>query len=159
LQILDDGRLTDGHGRTVDFTQTLVLMTSNLRHDTQLREFFRPEFINRLDEVLTYSALEPGQLRAIVDVQLARLAKHLAEQEIALELSDAAKDELAREGYDPEFGARPLKRVIQKRVQNLLAERILAGTLRAGDTAHIDFDGERFELTQRNAEPEPAGAA
>jgi ATP-dependent Clp protease ATP-binding subunit ClpB len=159
LQILDDGRLTDGHGRTVDFTQTLVLMTSNLRRDTQLREFFRPEFINRLDEVLTYNALEPGQLRAIVDVQLARLANHLAEQEIALELTDAAKDELAREGYDPEFGARPLKRVIQKRVQNLLAERILAGELAAGDTAVVDFDGARFALTRRRPEPETAGAA
>jgi len=142
----------------VDFAQTLVLMTSNLRHDSPLREFFRPEFINRLDEVLTFNPLEPGQLRAIVDVQLERLAKHLAEQELALELSDAAKSELAREGYDPEFGARPLKRVIQKRVQNLLAERILAGELSAGDTAAIDFDGARFALTRRRPEPETAGA-
>ncbi|HVS17675.1 MAG TPA: AAA family ATPase [Planctomycetota bacterium] len=158
LQILDDGRLTDGHGRTVDFTLTLVLMTSNLRSDTQLREFFRPEFINRLDEVLTYNALEPGQLRSIVDVQLTRLGKHLGEQEIALELSDAAKDELAREGYDPEFGARPLKRVIQKRVQNLLAERILAGELGAGDTAVIDFEQGAFRLMRHSAEPQPAGS-
>ena len=159
LQILDDGRLTDGHGRTVDFTQTLVLMTSNLRQQSQLREFFRPEFINRLDEVLTYSALAPEQIRAIVDVQLERLRQHLAEQEIALELSDAAKDELAREGYDPEFGARPLKRALQKRVQNLLADRILAGELSAGDTAEVDFEGGVFRLTAQRLEPEPAGSA
>jgi len=159
LQILDDGRLTDGHGRTVDFTQALVLMTSNLRSDSQLRDFFRPEFINRLDEVLTFHALSPDQIRAIVDVQLERLRAHLAEQEIGLELTDAAKDELAREGYDPEFGARPLKRALQKRVQNLLADRILAGELTSGDTAVVDFADGLFRLARQTPEPEPAGAA
>jgi ATP-dependent Clp protease ATP-binding subunit ClpB len=159
LQILDDGRLTDGHGRSVDFTQTLVLMTSNLRSDSQLRDFFRPEFINRLDEVLTYRALSAEEIRSIVDVQLERLRKHLSEQEIGLELSTAAKDELAREGYDPEFGARPLKRALQKRVQNLIADSILRGELGAGDTAHIDFDGGAFRLTRERAAPEPATAA
>jgi ATP-dependent Clp protease ATP-binding subunit ClpA len=158
LQILDDGRLTDGHGRTVDFTQTLVLMTSNLRSDSQLREFFRPEFINRLDEVITFEALQPAQLRSIVDVQLRRLQRHLAEQEIALELTDTAKDELAREGYSPEFGARPLKRAIQKRVQNLLADAILGGTLGRGDTAQVDFAGGKFTWTRRSREPELAGS-
>jgi ATP-dependent Clp protease ATP-binding subunit ClpB len=159
LQILDDGRLTDGHGRTVDFTQTIVLMTSNLRSDTQLREFFRPEFINRLDEVITYDSLAPEQIRSIVDVQLARTQKHLAEQDISLELTGAAKDELAREGYHPEFGARPLKRAIQKRVQNLLAQAILSGELASGDTAEVDFTAGAFKLTRRTPEPELAGAS
>ena len=160
LQVLDDGRLTDSQGRTVDFTQTLVLMTSNLRGEGQLREFFRPEFLNRLDEVLTFHALKPEQLRAIVDVQLARIAGHLAEQEIGLEVTDAAKDELAREGWDAEFGARPLKRVLQRRLQNPLAEAVLAGTLTRGQVAVIDWteDGG-FALTARSAEPEPAAAA
>jgi ATP-dependent Clp protease ATP-binding subunit ClpB len=158
LQILDDGRLTDGHGRTVDFTQTIILMTSNLRSEAQVREFFRPEFLNRLDEVITYRPLEPEQLRAIVDVQLERLRRHLAEQEIALELTDAAKDELAREGFSPEYGARPLKRAIQRRVQNLLAEAILAGRLGPGDTARIDYAGGQFTLVQTHAAPELAEA-
>ena len=150
LQVLDDGRLTDSQGRTVDFTQTLVLMTSNLRGEGQLREFFRPEFLNRLDEVLTFHALKPEQLRAIVDVQLQRIAEHLAEQEIGLEVTDAAKDELAREGWDAEFGARPLKRVLQRRLQNPLAEAVLAGTLTRGQVAVIDWtEGGGFALTAR----------
>ena len=157
LQILDDGRLTDGQGRTVDFTQTLVLMTSNLRDGAQLRDFFRPEFINRLDEVLTYKQLEPDRLREIVEVQLARLQKHLAEQEITLELTGAAKEALAKEGYDPEYGARPLKRVIQKRIQNLLADSILRGTLSAGSRASIDWRAGSFQLT--SSRPEPATAS
>ena len=138
LQLLDDGRLTDGQGRTVDFTQTLVLMTSNLRGEAGVREYFRPEFINRLDEVLTFEALKKEQIRAIVDVQIARLRKQLAEKEIGLELSDAALDRLAEEGYDPEYGARPLKRAIQRHVQNLLAEAILDGRIGPGQTARID---------------------
>jgi ATP-dependent Clp protease ATP-binding subunit ClpB len=156
LQILDDGRLTDGHGRAVDFTQTLVLMTSNLRSESQLREFFRPEFINRLDEIITYEPLTPEHLTRIVDVQLDRLAKHLAEQEITLEVTEAAKAELAREGFHPEYGARPLKRVIQKRVQNLLARAILAGEVGSGDVAVIDFEKGDFRLTRR--QPEAAAA-
>ena len=156
LQVLDDGRLTDSQGRTVDFTQTLVLLTSNLRGEGQLREFFRPEFLNRLDEALTFHALKPEQLRAIVDVQLQRIAGHLAEQEIGLEVTDAAKDELAREGWDAEFGARPLKRVLQRRLQNPLAEAVLAGTLTRGQVAAIDWDeADGFTLTMRA--PEAAG--
>ncbi|MDA0948105.1 MAG: AAA family ATPase [Planctomycetota bacterium] len=160
LQVLDDGRLTDSQGRTVDFTQTLVLMTSNLRGEGQLREFFRPEFLNRLDEVLTFQALQPDQLRAIVDVQLARIAGHLEEQEIGLEVTNAAKDELAREGWDAEFGARPLKRVLQRRLQNPLAEAVLASTLTRGQVAVIDWtEAGGFALTTRSAQPEPAAAA
>ncbi len=152
LQLLDDGRLTDGKGNLVDFTQTIVLMTSNLRNEAQLREFFRPEFINRLDEVLTYDPLQPEQLGAIVEVQLGRLAALLAEQEIALEVTEPAKRRLAEEGYDPEFGARPLKRVIQKRVQNLLADAILKGSLGRGDTAVVHLDDTGFTLEARRAE-------
>ncbi len=154
LQVLDDGRLTDGKGRTVDFSQTLVLMTSNLRHTDQVCQFFRPEFINRLDETLVFSELELGQLRAIVDVQLARLARHLAEQEIELEVTDDARARLAEEGYDPEFGARPLKRAMQKRVQNRIADAILAGTLERGGRAVVDcFDGD-FVLRAPSEVPE-----
>ena len=143
LQLLDDGRLTDGKGRTVDFTQTLVLMTSNLRSREQLRDFFRPEFLNRLDEVLTFESLGKEQIRAIVDVQVERLQGHLAEQEIELELTEAAKEHLAEIGYDPEFGARPLKRAIQKHVQNPLADAILSGRIGKGDRARIEFvDGD-----------------
>jgi len=154
LQILDDGRMTDGKGTVVDFTQTLVLMTSNLRTDAQLREFFRPEFLNRVDEVLTYHSLGQEHLRRIVDVQLERVAAHLAEQDVGLELTDAARDKLAEEGWDPEFGARPLKRVIQRRIQNRLATAILGGELGAGDTARFDADGDDLKL-----ERIPAGSA
>lgn len=150
LQLLDDGRMTDGQGNVVDFTQTLVLMTSNLRSESQLREFFRPELLNRLDEILTFSPLEPDQLLAIVEVQLERLAKHLTEQGIALDISLAAKERLAEVGFDAEFGARPLKRVIQREVQNRLADAILAGQLGTGDLGEIDYsEGNGFELVPR----------
>ena len=148
LQLLDDGRLTDGQGRVVDFTQTLILMTSNLRDDSQVGEFFRPEFLNRLDEVIAYRPLEPAVLRSIVGVQVDRLGRHLAEQELGLEVTDAALDRLAEEGWDAVYGARPLKRAIQKRVQNPIADAILAGSLTRGDTARIDLvDGELRLLT------------
>jgi len=159
LQILDDGRLTDGQGHVVDFTQTLVLMTSNLRNEAQLRDFFRPEFLNRLDEVITYDALQPAQLRSIVDVQLGRLAKHLVEQDIALDVSEAAKDALAEEGFSEEYGARPLKRAIQKRVQNLLAESILSGETNAGDRVEVDYVDGTYVLRSHHAEPELVEAA
>jgi len=155
LQLLDDGRLTDGKGRTVDFSQTLVLMTSNLRGESQLREFFRPEFLNRLDEVLTFNTLTEEQLRSIVDVQLARLGAHLEEQEIVLEVSDPAKEALAVQGFDPEYGARPLKRVIQKQIQNLLADGILSGRVGRGDAAEIDYADGKFSLTAKHLEPKP----
>jgi ATP-dependent Clp protease ATP-binding subunit ClpB len=159
LQILDDGRLTDGKGNVVDFTQTLVLMTSNLRSTEQLREFFRPEFINRLDEVLVYRKLEQDQIAKIVDVQLARVAKHLAEQEIGLELTTVAKDKLAAEGWDEEYGARPLKRAIQRRVQNLLAEAILSGKLGRGDLARVDWRLGNFTLEARAGNAKAASGA
>lgn len=150
LQLLDDGRLTDGQGRTVDFSQTLVLMTSNLRGEGSLKEFFRPEFINRLDEVLTFDALQPEQLYAIVDVQIARLAKHLADQDLSIELTEHAREQLAKEGYDPEYGARPLKRVLQKRILNPIADAILAGTLSRGQTALVDYLGDQFVIRTKD---------
>jgi ATP-dependent Clp protease ATP-binding subunit ClpB len=149
LQLLDDGRLTDGKGNVVDFTQTLVLMTSNLRSEDQLRGFFRPEFLNRIDEVLQFRPLGEQQIVAIVDVQLARIGTHLAEQEVTLDVSLAAKEQLAAEGVSPEFGARPLKRVLQKRVQNLLADAILRGRLGRGDRAEIDWRNGAFTLEVR----------
>ncbi len=166
LQLLDDGRLTDGKGNVVDFTQTIVLMTSNLRSEGQLREHFRPEFLNRIDEVVTYRALERFDLHRIVDVQLARLSAHLAEQEIGLELTSAAKDRLAEEGWDEEYGARPLKRVLQRRVQNLLAEAILSGKLAHGQRARIDWADGAYALevsssaanARAQAAPQAAGS-
>ncbi|MEM9380902.1 MAG: AAA family ATPase, partial [Planctomycetota bacterium] len=144
LQLLDDGRLTDGQGRTVDFTQTLVLMTSNLRSEDSVKEFFRPEFINRLDEVLTFQPLGKEQIRSIVDVQLARLTKQLADRDIGLDLTPKAVERLSELGYDREFGARPLKRVLQKNVQNVLAEAILRDELRSGQAAVIDVHEDLF---------------
>lgn len=153
LQLLDDGRLTDGKGNLVDFTQTLVLMTSNLRDGDELKQWFRPEFLNRLDEVITFDALEKDQLIEIVDVQVRRLAERTARQGIGLELTTAARDELARLGFDPEYGARPLKRALQRGVQNLLAEAILGGDLEEGQVAHVDFDGSDFVLAQTSSQP------
>jgi ATP-dependent Clp protease ATP-binding subunit ClpB len=144
LQLLDDGRLTDGQGRTVDFTQALVLMTSNLRTQEQVRAFFRPEFLNRLDEILVFEPLGAAEIHRIVQVQIQRLAKHLAEQDIEIELSPAAVDALAREGFDPEFGARPLKRAIQRNVQNPIAEAILGGKLVRGQKALVDCENDHF---------------
>ena len=158
LQILDDGRLTDGQGHVVDFTQTLVLMTSNLRGEAEVRGRFRPEFINRLDEVIVYKALEREQIAAIVGVQVARLAQRLSEQELSLELTESARSALAEEGWDPEYGARPLKRAIQRRLENKLAEAILSGKLLPGDTAVFDFGERGWSLAPRRSEPAEAVA-
>jgi ATP-dependent Clp protease ATP-binding subunit ClpB len=165
LQLLDDGRLTDGHGRTVDFRNVLVIMTSNLgsqdilelggegtpeevtrnraemerRVDRALRAHFRPEFLNRVDEMVVFHALTRAQLREIVDLQAESLRTMLAEREIALTLTAAARDALAEEGYDPQFGARPLKRTLQRRVQNPLAMRLLQGEFKPGGGVVVDF--------------------
>ncbi len=160
LQILDDGRLTDGQGHEIDFTHTLVLLTSNLRGDDELRAHLRPEFLNRLDETLEYNSLDREQIRSIVDVQIARLGQHLAEKDISIEMTEAAKLALGDEGFDPEYGARPLKRVIQRRIQNRLADAILSGALNAGDTARFDFGDEGYLLDIVPAEkPQPAAVA
>ncbi|MCC6409989.1 MAG: hypothetical protein IT453_22735 [Planctomycetes bacterium] len=150
------GHTTRGRGGAGSSTQGSTALVPPRRSTSQLRDFFRPDFINRLDEVLTFQALQPEQMGAIVEIQLKRLQAHLAEQDIQVELTSSAKAQLATEGYDPEFGARPLKRVIQKRVQNLLADSILRGTLTPGSRASIDWRGGRFELAAKR--PEPAAA-
>ncbi len=136
LQVLDDGRLTDGQGRTVDFRNTIVIMTSNLPPEN-LRTFFRPEFLNRIDETVIFHALTHEHLRRIVDIQIERVRKRLAERHITLELSDEARDHLILVGYEPEYGARPLKRAIQRELETLIARQILEGTIRDGAQLYV----------------------
>jgi ATP-dependent Clp protease ATP-binding subunit ClpB len=140
LQLLDDGRLTDGKGRTVDFRNTVVIMTSNVAGTNRddLREHFKPEFLNRIDEIIFFHALDREHLKQIVDIQLAGLTKRLEERKIHVQLSDNAKDLLVREGYDPIYGARPLKRTIQKQILDPLALRVLEGDFLEGDTVTVD---------------------
>ena len=143
LQLLEDGRLTDGQGRTVDFRNTVVIMTSNIRSSNELRDRFRPEFLNRVDEVVTFEPLTREQLADIVELQLARLRERLAERKIELELTDTAKELLAEEGWDPAYGARPLKRAIQRQLENPLAGALLERRFVEGDTVRVDVrDGE-----------------
>jgi len=143
LQILDDGRLTDGQGRTVDFRNTVLIMTSNIRSAEQMREHFRPEFLNRIDEIVEFRPLSKEQLAEIVELQLARLRGRLAERGLSLELTDGAKEAIAEAGWDPTYGARPLKRAIQRLVENPLALRLLEGEFAEGDTVRVDVkDGE-----------------
>jgi len=167
LQLLDDGRLTDGQGRIVDFTNTVVIMTSNIGSQLladgidediaeervlgALRDHFRPEFLNRVDEIVVFGRLDREQLAEIVELQVARLRRRLDERGVELELTDAAAELLAREGYDPAYGARPLKRLVQRRIENPLAQRILAGEVRDGDRVVVDAEGD--ELTFAVAEP------
>ncbi len=148
LQVLDDGRLTDGQGRTVDFKNTVLIMTSNVGSQTgdyeeAIRQSFKPEFINRLDDIVVFDRLDREQIGAIVDLQVARLVTRVAERGIAVELTDDARTLIGNLGYDPVYGARPLKRVIQKRLVDPLALRILDGTFAAGDTVVAEaHDGE-----------------
>src|SRR5262245_53029038 len=154
LQILDDGRLTDGQGRTVDFRNTVIIMTSNIRSAEALSEYFRPEFLNRVDEVVEFKALTREQLAEIVELQLERLRARLAERGIHLELTDAAKEALAEAGWDPTYGARPLKRALQRMVENPLALRLLEGDFTDGETVLVDAqDGELVFQKARAAEP------
>jgi ATP-dependent Clp protease ATP-binding subunit ClpB len=170
LQLLDDGRLTDGQGRVVDFKNTVVIMTSNIgsqyltegvgeevareRVMGALREHFRPEFLNRVDEIVMFQRLRAEQLRRIVELQVAGLERRLAERDVALRLSQAAADRLAEEGFDPAYGARPLKRVVQRRLQDPLAIRMLEGEVRGGDVVDVDLvDGEiGFVISRQDAE-------
>jgi ATP-dependent Clp protease ATP-binding subunit ClpB len=143
LQLLDDGRLTDGQGRTVDFRNTVVIMTSNLRSPDELQDRFRPEFLNRIDEVVVFESLSREQLAEIVDLQLARLRERLADRHIELELTGRAKELLGEAGWDPAYGARPLKRAVQRLLENSLARELLEGRIVAGDTVRVDAaDGE-----------------
>ena len=158
LQVLDDGRLTDGQGRTVDFTNTVLIMTSNAgaefitgelsmdeirrRVDGVLRQQFRPEFLNRVDETVIFQRLDEAEIRQIVELQVARLVRRVEERRIAFEVTDAAKDLLGRHGYDPTYGARPLKRAIQRLLENPLALRLLEGDIGDGSRIVADVDGE-----------------
>jgi ATP-dependent Clp protease ATP-binding subunit ClpB len=143
LQILDDGRLTDGQGRTVDFRNTVIIMTSNIRSSEALTEHFRPEFLNRIDEIVVFKPLSREQLGEIVELQLTRLRERLAERGLGLELTDEAKELVAEAGWDPTYGARPLKRALQRLVENPLALRLLEGEFAEGDTVRADArDGE-----------------
>jgi ATP-dependent Clp protease ATP-binding subunit ClpB len=157
LQLLDDGRLTDGQGRTVDFRNTVLIMTSNVRSAEEMRERFRPEFLNRIDEIVVFEQLTREQLADIVELQLARLRGRLVARGIALDLTDGAKELLAEAGWDPAYGARPLKRALQRLVENPLAAALLEGRFSEGDTVLAEArDGElAFE---RAAVAEPAAA-
>ncbi|MBI4060708.1 MAG: AAA family ATPase, partial [Elusimicrobia bacterium] len=150
LQVMDDGRLTDGQGRTVNFTNAVVMMTSNASQD-ELKTRFRPEFLNRLDDVLVFSSLDREALRRIVEVQLASIRKRLAQRRVALELTDAAKDLLAKEGYDPAYGARPLKRAVARLVVDPIARMLLTGKIKDGQK--VEADAVDFRLVFRAAKP------
>jgi ATP-dependent Clp protease ATP-binding subunit ClpB len=151
LQLLDDGRLTDGKGRVVDFKNTAVVMTSNLRDLDALRAHFRPEFINRIDEIVFFHSLEREHIRQIIEIQLRNLLKRLEDRKITVELTDAAKDFLVREGYDPVYGARPLKRALQRRLLDPLALRVLDGAFREGDTVVVNLAGDELSFTKGHA--------
>ncbi|MCX7793621.1 MAG: AAA family ATPase, partial [Thermodesulfovibrionales bacterium] len=178
LQLLDDGRLTDGHGRTVDFRNTVVIMTSNIgsTHIQQLIEqrqrrprvywggddekelkekvmedlkaFFRPEFLNRVDEIIIFNPLTPEMLKRIVDIQVNRLKRYLKDRHIEIVLTDRAKEYLADRGYDPVYGARPLKRLIQREILNPLAMKLLDRSLKDGDTVEVDYEAGELKFTK-----------
>jgi ATP-dependent Clp protease ATP-binding subunit ClpB len=165
LQVLDDGRITDGQGRTVDFKNTVIIMTSNIGSQfiteeesrearsrlvmDALRAHFRPEFLNRVDEIIIFDRLSEDDLKKIVEIQLRRLSKRLEQQKITLDLSDSAKQLLAREGYDPVYGARPLRRTIQKEILDPLSIDILEGKVREGQTVHIDAKNGALEFREK----------
>jgi ATP-dependent Clp protease ATP-binding subunit ClpB len=171
LQLLDDGRLTDSKGRTVDFKNTVVIMTSNigsqylvdpsLDHGLNegarrqvmeaLRASFKPEFLNRIDDIIFFHPLGREHMKAIIDIQIAGLVKRLAERKMHVQLTDAAKDYLVHEGYDPIYGARPLKRTIQRRVLDPLALQVLEGGFSEGDTIAVDVDGDTLAFRKAEA--------
>ena len=167
LQVLDDGRLTDGQGRTVDFRNTVVIMTSNLGSaDIQekraegyeamktavmeiVKHHFRPEFINRIDDLVVFHPLSREQVRMIADIQINGLRKRLASRDLSLEISDSALDKIANVGFDPVYGARPLKRAIQDYLENPLSKEILSGTFIEGDTIIVDIDAEQIVFDKK----------
>ena len=157
LQVLDDGRLTDGQGRTVDFRNAVLIMTSNVRSEEAMRETFRPEFLNRIDEIVEFEPLTREQIGEIVELQLARLRERLAERGLSLDLTDAAKEHLAEAGWDPTYGARPLKRAIQRLVENPLAMRLLEAEFEEGDTVRVDVSDGQLTFARASA-AEPAAA-
>jgi ATP-dependent Clp protease ATP-binding subunit ClpB len=173
LQVFDDGRLTDGKGRTVDFKNTVIIMTSNFASQAilqlteeegaeweieahvkeALKKYFKPEFLNRIDESIIFGMLNKEHLTQIVDIQLRDLVARLKDRQLRVEFTDAAKKQLMDEGYDPSFGARPLKRVIQQRLENKLATEIIAGKFTEGDRIKIDGTGQAFTYNNRSMKP------
>jgi ATP-dependent Clp protease ATP-binding subunit ClpB len=175
LQVLDDGRLTDGQGRTVDFKNTIAIMTSNIGSQRilewapsgqggfqgagyermkeavleEMRHHFRPEFLNRVDEAIVFHSLSEEHLKQIAEIQLGRLRARLADRHITLQLTDAARANLVKTGYDPNYGARPLKRAIQKKIETPLGKLLLKGEVRDGQRVVLDADGESGELKFR----------
>jgi ATP-dependent Clp protease ATP-binding subunit ClpC len=176
LQILDDGRLTDGHGRTVDFRNTLIIMTSNVGTQTiskggalgfrasdaqvadahfrekmtdELKKTFRPEFLNRIDEIVIFHGLTPEHIVRIVDLEVKEVAKRIAEHGLALELTDAARQWLGKNGYDQQYGARPLKRLIQRALETPLSSKLLAGEFKAGDLVLVDAGDDGLTMTKK----------
>ena len=168
LQVLDDGRITDSQGRTVDFKNTIIILTSNLgssyildgigedgeisdtakgQVESLLKQSFRPEFLNRLDEIVFYKPLGKDEISSIVDLMLKELSSRLEDKQLSINVSDAAKAELIEEGYDPIYGARPLKRLIQRKVETLVARSIIADELSEGDTIYVDLNGSEFTVT------------
>ncbi|MFH0810669.1 MAG: ATP-dependent chaperone ClpB [Pseudomonadota bacterium] len=172
LQILDDGRMTDGQGRTVDFKNTIIIMTSNIGSEhirdlgqaeraemerrvmDALREQFKPEFLNRVDDIIIFQSLSRDDIKYIITIQVGRLKARLAERKLRLRLTPRAEEFLAQEGYDPVYGARPLKRAIQRHVQDRLAVKVLQGVFKEGDMVLVDFDGTQLTFTEA---PEPQG--
>ncbi|HIC93762.1 MAG TPA: ATP-dependent Clp protease ATP-binding subunit, partial [Anaerolineae bacterium] len=177
LQILEDGRLTDGQGHVVDFRNTVIIMTSNIGTEyakkggtlgflrsaegsldeeevrqaieKSLKKTFRPEFLNRIDEVIIFHALTKEHVKKIVDLQMREISARLAEQGITIELTEAAREWLAEQGYDPQFGARPLRRTLQRHVESPLSVQLLRGQFQAGDTVVIDVGEEGLTFTKR----------
>jgi ATP-dependent Clp protease ATP-binding subunit ClpB len=169
LQLLDDGRLTDGHGRTVDFRNTVVIMTSNIgsqhiqdmmtewTEEVQIRKgvmedlkaFFKPEFLNRVDEVIIFHGLTKELLKQIVDIQINRMKRYLKDRHVDLELSDRTKAYLAEIGYDPLYGARPLKRAIQSEILNPLASKLLEGSFKTGDIIQVDMENNTVQFSKK----------
>ncbi|NBO19248.1 MAG: ATP-dependent chaperone ClpB, partial [Proteobacteria bacterium] len=175
LQVLDDGRLTDGQGRTVDFRNTIIVLTSNLGSEfladskdgeisgtvrdqvmQVVRKSFRPEFLNRLDEIILFGRLARENMVSIVDIQLARLRARLAERHITLQLDDAARQWLAETGYDPVYGARPLKRVIQRQLQDKLANLMLSGDIADGQAVIVSADQDGITLQTKQGKAKVA---
>src|SRR5712664_1113271 len=174
LQILDDGRLTDGQGRVVDFKNTVIIMTSNIGSDrilefsgktdsaayevmkeavlTEMRHHFRPEFLNRVDEIVVFHSLSEAELKQILEIQLQRLRSRLAERNIDIQLTPEAATHLAREGYDPVYGARPLKRAIQKELETPIGRRLLGGEIHDGDKVIVDWQQGEFTFSTKRVE-------
>ena len=148
---MDDGRLTDGQGRVVNFTNTIIIMTSNLRDEASVKKHFRPEFINRIDEIIWFNPLGKNVMPEIVKIQLRNLEKRLIQRRITLNVSDKAISWLGEHGYDPNYGARPLKRLIMSTLEDPIADKILSGKIKDGDTVNVDVKVKTYNIIIKSA--------